>query len=146
MAITVAISTKWVVNYDSNNSGGRWWLKDEDWFNLEKAGWVIAWIRLDPSPDIKVDEDGRWLRTLARKAFLIVEASSQIVAEGIGIESFEQITGQDVNSEGCSTCGSPHYFYAESMTSKLIDTLKEIHGISINLPINRENRLDLIED
>ncbi len=26
------------IEYSSNNSGGDWWLKDEDWFALEKAG------------------------------------------------------------------------------------------------------------
>ena len=31
------------VEYSSNNSGGRWWLKDEDWIALEKAGWTVAW-------------------------------------------------------------------------------------------------------
>lgn len=32
------------ISYDSNNSGGRWWLKDEDWKALEDAGWHVDWI------------------------------------------------------------------------------------------------------
>lgn len=35
-----------VVEYDSNNSGGSWWLKDEDWAALEKAGWYVQWLGL----------------------------------------------------------------------------------------------------
>lgn len=29
--------------YRCNNSGGYWWLKDEDWKALEKAGWTVIW-------------------------------------------------------------------------------------------------------
>lgn len=31
------------VTYSSNNSGGRWWLTDEQWLALEKAGWTVLW-------------------------------------------------------------------------------------------------------
>ena len=31
------------VTYDSNNSGGRWWPKDEHWQKLEDAGWYVVW-------------------------------------------------------------------------------------------------------
>lgn len=31
------------VTYSSNNSGGGWWLKDEDWLKLERAGWTVLW-------------------------------------------------------------------------------------------------------
>ena len=27
--------------YSSNNSGGSWWLSDEDWKKLEAAGWNV---------------------------------------------------------------------------------------------------------
>lgn len=83
------------VEYDSNNSGGRWWLKDEDWFALEKAGWKVGWFKLansytpegqyereaDGTPKlvpfnessglhvIPPDQDGRWLGALAGKAY-----------------------------------------------------------------------------
>ena len=62
-----------MVEYSSNNSGGGWWLKDKDWFALEKAGWTVAWIK-DEKP-LKMggktytfgmgDKDGRWLGALA---------------------------------------------------------------------------------
>lgn len=32
-----------IVEYDSSNSGGSWWLKDEDWAALEKGGWTVEW-------------------------------------------------------------------------------------------------------
>ena len=32
------------VEYDSNNSGGGWWLKTADWQALEDAGWIVHWI------------------------------------------------------------------------------------------------------
>jgi len=32
-----------ILYYDSNNSGGSWWLKDEDWKALEEAGWTVHW-------------------------------------------------------------------------------------------------------
>ena len=31
------------VTYESNNSGGSWWLEDKDWGELEKAGWYVIW-------------------------------------------------------------------------------------------------------
>lgn len=34
-----------IVEYSSNNSGGDWWLSDDDWKNLESAGWKVKWIR-----------------------------------------------------------------------------------------------------
>jgi hypothetical protein len=32
------------LHYEANNSGGEWWLKDEDWQALEDAGWVVHWV------------------------------------------------------------------------------------------------------
>jgi hypothetical protein len=31
------------IEYDSNNSGGSFWLSDENWKALEEAGWVVGW-------------------------------------------------------------------------------------------------------
>jgi hypothetical protein len=33
--------------YHSNNSGGDWWLTDEDWYKLEEAGWEVEWFKND---------------------------------------------------------------------------------------------------
>jgi hypothetical protein len=43
------------VEYRSNNSGGSWWLKDEDWKALEAAGWKVIWGGLYFCPRDKDD-------------------------------------------------------------------------------------------
>jgi len=43
----VKTETTYRVEYDSNNSGGGWWLDDEDWRKLEVAGWTVNWGGLD---------------------------------------------------------------------------------------------------
>lgn len=30
-----------VLKYSSNNSGGSWWLTDQNWKDLEASGWVV---------------------------------------------------------------------------------------------------------
>jgi hypothetical protein len=84
------------VRYSSNNSGGKWWLSDDDWRALEESGWVVEW-----RPE-------RWLGTLAIEAFL------PFATLGGAEDSFALATGQDVNAHGCSCCGSPHYFTTEN--------------------------------
>jgi hypothetical protein len=32
------------IEYGSNNSGGSFWLKDEDWKALAEAGWTVDWF------------------------------------------------------------------------------------------------------
>jgi len=89
-----------IVEYDSNNSGGYWWLKDEDWHNMEKAGWEVDWYKNRKDKYI----DGRWLGALAsgaKKEFPLVRDA---------ILEFERITGQDASAEGCNCCGPPHNF------------------------------------
>lgn len=95
-----------MIEYDSNNSGGSWWLSDEDWVSLENAGWNVAWYS-EPSnlPMFSASADGRWLGALA----------SQASREGLTLEEavaeWEAITGQSANAEGCDCCGRPHSFY-----------------------------------
>jgi hypothetical protein len=84
---------KMKIEYDSNNSGGSWWLKDSDWEALEKAGWKVKWKK-----------NGRWLGALAMSA----EKEFDTPADAIG--EFERITGQDASDEGCNCCGAPHTF------------------------------------
>lgn len=88
------------VIYVSNNSGGDWWLTDEDWKKLESAGWKVAW-RKDGSFGVK---DGRFLGALA------CEASKEFSNVEAAIDEWEEITGKDPYAEGCSCCGAPHYF------------------------------------
>lgn len=82
------------VRYSSNNSGGSWWLSDEDWHALEYVGWHVEWR-------------DRFLGALATAATREGLSFDEAVAE------WERITGEDAEAEGCSCCGQPHYFYEE---------------------------------
>lgn len=100
--------------YDSNNSGGKWWLTDEDWKALEAAGWDVEWRAVKYQQDVangekfaelgKPDKDGRWLGALATKASRQGLALKEAVAE------WERITGKDSLDAGCACCGNPHNF------------------------------------
>jgi hypothetical protein len=92
------------ITYSSNNSGGGWWLKDEDWYKLEEAGWKIKWHKDQKGKWFKADAEGRWLGALAG------EASKNFKTVREAMEEFERITGQDVTDEGCNCCGAPHSF------------------------------------
>ena len=92
------------IEYDSNNSGGHWWIEDEHWHALVDAGWEVKWFKDSPVGMIKPDEDGRWLRALAMKAFKDFETPAEAMRE------FEKVTKQDVCDEGCNCCGPPHSF------------------------------------
>ncbi len=85
------------VEYISNNSGGNWWLSDNDWYNLEKAGWEVEW------------EEERRLEALAIKASKEFESLEQ------GIDEWEEITGENSADEGCECCGIPHRFYEREL-------------------------------
>lgn len=91
------------VEYSSNNSGGDWWLKDEHWFALEKAGWKVNWIKDDPY-HLKWDRGDRWLGALATRAERIGLTLKEAVSE------WEDVTGLSSTDAGCPCCGQPHYF------------------------------------
>lgn len=84
------------VRYSSNNSGGYWWLEDEDWKKLEAAGWEVEW------------KDDSWLGALAGIAFFKCNNIKE------ALESFEKNANQDVSDEGCGCCGAPHSFSWEN--------------------------------
>lgn len=90
------------LEYTHNNSGGSWWLTDDDWRNLEKAGWTVEWSR-DGDPEWGV-EDGRWLGALATRAWIETDDPDEAVRK------WGQITGQNPHDEGCNCCGQPHWF------------------------------------
>ena len=92
------------VTYSSNNSGGGWWLTDEDWYALEKAGWVVDWVKDKPSRLSFMSTDGRWLGALA------TEASREGLSLDAAMTEWETITGENAHDQGCECCGEPHYF------------------------------------
>lgn len=105
-----------IVEYDSNNSGGSWWLTDEDWEKLAEAGWNVHWTmpggplgqykaKEYPGPLEPREKTGeRWLGALASSAAKEFENPAE------AIEEWECITGQDAGAIGCNCCGSPHSF------------------------------------
>ena len=133
------------VEYDSNNSGGSWWLEDKDWFALEKAGWIIEWkhlghkysekggyIRGDHGVPVLVpyaesgefrDYDAaerkvgyKWLGALATGAY----------RPGLSLreaaEEWERITGANATDAGCPCCGQPHRFTEYDDDGKWLDS------------------------
>lgn len=114
--------------YNSNNSGGDWWLGDDNWKALEANGWVVHWYHDpdDPShshsredvgtslgchshrygdPLLQANSDGdRWLGALA------VSAAKETNDPAGAIEEWERTTGMRAGSVGCNCCGPPHTF------------------------------------
>lgn len=104
------------VEYSSNNSGGYWWLEDEDWKALEAAGWEVEWYA--DRPDVLTDQEnpeGRFLGTLASRA------KRYGVTLRHAVEEWEHITGESATDEGCPCCGAPHGFYYYSSSGRLLD-------------------------
>lgn len=102
------------VEYNSNNSGGRWWLSDEDWKALEAAGWKVEWVAEDPFWSERA-KDGRWLGALARSARREGLSLQAAVAE------WESATGLSSTAAGCSCCGQPHDFTEYDAEGKYVD-------------------------
>lgn len=112
------------VNYDSNNSGGSWWLTDQDWINLEKAGWHIEWGGLElenPNERIRKYENfkeankDRWLGSVAQSCHKEFNTIRESLVE------FEKITNQNVSDRGCNCCGPPHSFNWKDKKDKTRD-------------------------
>lgn len=82
------------IEYDSNNSGGSWWLSDKNWEDLAAAGWEVSWYA----------EDNRFIGALATKANRYGLSLEEAVAE------WEEVTGCTSTDAGCPCCGQPHTF------------------------------------
>jgi hypothetical protein len=95
------------VKYNSNNSGGNFWLSAEDWKKLVAAGWVInrkTYFGDDPGG---ANRYGLTLRE--------------------AIQEFEELTGQDAGAQGCNCCGPPHEFEERDIaTDKYIRSMSHI--------------------
>ena len=80
------------IEYRSNNSGGDWWLTDDDWKKLEVAGWEVVWL------------EDRWLDAIATTAY-----RSGLTMDD-AIQEWQNVLGMDAYDQGCECCGPPHYF------------------------------------
>lgn len=103
------------VEYHSNNSGGGWWMKDEDWFALEKAGWVVRWSKTDDFQSKYVEPDGRYMGALA------VYAIKQNTTLAEAIAEFDRVTSCYSADLGCNCCGTPHSFTLYNDDGKYIE-------------------------
>lgn len=103
------------VEYSTNNSGGSWWLSDEDWLALEKAGWHVKWARDMPADHAlsSLMDGERYMGALAHDATIKVNTPAE------AIRSFEIATGQRASDEGCNCCGPPHSFYWEDESGRI---------------------------
>lgn len=93
------------IRYSSTNSGGSWWLSDEDWKKLEESGWKVNWIANEKDLLFKDEDTTRWLGALA------IEAEKDFPSVRDAILDWEKITRQEATQEGCNCCGAPHTFY-----------------------------------
>lgn len=132
------------VEYSSNNSGGEWWLNDQNWKDLEAAGWKVVWATLtydynkagnykhdpDGTPALRpitekdkplfLDEDGRYLGALARAAY----RSGLSLREAA--EEWERVTGLSATDAGCPCCGQPHNFTEYNAKGEYVKSGPEI--------------------
>ena len=105
--------------YCSNNSGGDWWLSDDNWAALEDAGWTVHWETHDSRIGSIYDYDTmlvseprptdfktayRWLGGLARSAAKAFNDPAE------GVREWERLTNQDAGALGCNCCRPPHDF------------------------------------
>jgi len=102
---------KYVVKYRTNNSGGSWWLSDEDWKKLEEAGWKVDWVHKSGSFYNKFSDGNRYMGAPAVAAEFEVtsDLSPRTVFKDV-IRVFEDALQVDVTEEGCNCCGPPHGF------------------------------------
>lgn len=135
------------VEYNSNNSGGSWWLDDEDWKALEQAGWKVHWAHLE---NLYTDEEGYVQEEDGTpKLVPIGEGNSRFGASfstkdengewrymgslakcayrvGLGLSAaaseWERVTGKSSTDAGCPCCGQPHNFTEYDDEGKYVDS------------------------
>lgn len=95
------------IEYSSNNSGGHWWLNDDDWKTLEAGGWKVHWKKDDEhfAKYLTPDSEGRWLGTLATRA-----SKEGVHSMAEGVAEWERLTAKRSTDAGCPCCGQPHNF------------------------------------
>ncbi len=97
-----------IVEYSSNNSGGSWWLGDEDWNNLARGGWQVDWYSDPEVRNVFGSGGDRFIGALATRA------RKHFHKMGDAIREWEELTGKDSTDVGCSCCGTPHSFSSEN--------------------------------
>ena len=132
-----------VVHYRSNNSGGSWWLSEENWDALEAGGWVVHWIHpreIDHGIDYSdkgregydphlPDKYGISSHDHSYSCELIpapksaedwlgarAKSCSKKFESGTkadAIAEWERLSGQNASDIGCNCCGTPHSFSFE---------------------------------
>lgn len=120
------------IEYESNNSGGSWWLEDEHWRALEAAGWKVLWVSLkekyaakgyerdvDGTPLLVPISDSSLEGSMVRKGAdgeyrffgaLATHAFRAGLSLREAVDEWERATGLDASAEGCECCGRPHVF------------------------------------
>jgi hypothetical protein len=117
------------VEYSANNSGGDWWLTDDDWKALEKAGWIVQWAWMENVytdkgatrmknglPMLRKRTKGkyswevtkvgeRYMGALAKYAY---KPNCSTLREAA--DEFDRVTSQCSTDAGCACCGQPHDF------------------------------------
>jgi len=117
-----------VLTYDSNNSGGSWWLSDDDWDALEAGGWTVHWVKEND------DDEGHWRsgrqywdddigeasvltevprptdESLRYLGGFASSAAKRFDAPQEGVQDWEHLSSQSAGSIGCNCCGRPHNF------------------------------------
>lgn len=90
--------------YSSNNSGGDWWLTDQNWRDLEAAGWRVDWY---------ADREDKWGKGDRFLGALATSAEREGLSFRDAIAEWERVTGKEANALGCSCCGTPHSFSSD---------------------------------
>lgn len=112
------------VEYHANNSGGSWWMSDDDWKALADAGWEVEWAEAgDPysQPDAKGVPRYLGARATRAKFYLDFNATTK---SGLrqAIASFNSVTSCNASDLGCSCCGTPHSFTFREDDGKYIES------------------------
>ena len=123
------------VEYNPNNSGGHWWLTDDNWRALEAAGWKVQWastgfaytekganeLDADGTPKLvpieKVKSKYRMMMTDKDEAGVyryLGALARYAYRTGLplreAVAEWERVTGASSTEAGCSCCGVPHTF------------------------------------
>lgn len=106
------MGSKMCVRYNTNNSGGSYWLTSDDWQKLRDAGWRLEdWGNAYYENGNSIaDESGLPKVKYEADVYNAVGGYKMFNTIQEAISEFEELTGQDVSDEGCNCCGPPHSF------------------------------------